>query len=199
MLLRQQIHCCSSVRIIAHTLLGDFTEQRPHMASLAVSPCICDSICAQGSVPSPSPTHQSHLGSVSHGCHLYSDLALLTDRYQPNMYHSFQAILLFLATLAFASVQNADIIFFSSPGSCNRHDDWVYCSNVTAGYCCKAKGPFCARLSCDHCGGNALAAFRDSASCPGLDQADATCTPPSGGTCCLDAGSKSICTGSYCE
>lgn len=124
---------------------------------------------------------------------------LPTDRYQSNMYHSFQAILLFLATLAVASIRNPDILFFLKPGSCSRDDDWVYCSNITAGFCCQAQGPFCPRLSCDHCGGKALAAFQDKSSCAGLDQADASCTPSSGGTCCLDAGSKSVCAGSYCK
>ncbi|ROW04693.1 hypothetical protein VMCG_04751 [Cytospora schulzeri] len=102
------------------------------------------------------------------------------------MYHSFEAILLFLATLAVASVLEADIIFFSNPG-CNRNNDWVYCSEVPPGYCCQAMKPFCTSLSCDHCSDKTLAGFRNTYSCPGLDQADTACNPSTDVSCCLDA------------
>ncbi|ROW11848.1 hypothetical protein VPNG_04942 [Cytospora leucostoma] len=115
------------------------------------------------------------------------------------MHHFFQAVLLFLAALvALTSVQAADMLFFVE-GDCNNHqyDDWLYCTNFEPGFCCHAEAPFCGGVLCQNCIGDTFAVFQGTDSCPGLDQANDTCTPKSRLNCCLPGGASSKCAGSY--
>lgn len=121
------------------------------------------------------------------------------------MHHLLQSVLFFLAilatlavTVADANAGNADILYYSAP-ACNDNIDWMYCSNVPDGYCCQSQSPFCARVSCESCSGKSLTVFQDTLSCPGLAQADATCTSGPAVNCCVDAGSKPTCAGSHCK